>query len=66
MLPSTMLPGYHPHQVRLIMLPTTMAAVLQDHGAVDVLLRVGQSDRANPQLRLMCSTTLSNPNPTPF
>eukprot|EP00964_Phaeocystis_antarctica_P069097 scaffold41918_cov34-Phaeocystis_antarctica.AAC.1 len=36
-----------------------MAAALQGHGAVDVLLRVGQSDRANPQLRLMCSTTLS-------
>ena len=27
--------------------------------AVDVLLRVGQSTQSNPQLRLMCSTTLS-------
>jgi hypothetical protein len=36
-----------------------MATTLHELGAVDVLLRVGQSDRANPQLRLMCSTTLS-------
>ena len=45
--------------VRLIMLPTTMATALHELGALDVLLRVGQSVRANPQLRLMCSATLS-------
>ena len=45
--------------VRLIMLPTTMATTLHEYGAVDVLLRVGQTTQSNPQLRLMCSTTLS-------
>ena len=39
--------------VRLIMLPATMGAALHELRAVEVLLRVGQSEGAHPQLRLM-------------
>ncbi len=46
------------------MLPATMAAALQQLRAVDVLLRVGQSEGAHPQLRLMCSPS-PNPSPSP-
>ena len=47
-------PNPHPTPTLALTLPLPLPLPLQELRAVDVLLRVGQSASANPQLRLMC------------